>query len=560
VTLPVVFPKVTADVARVLRLGVWLEGFEERRPGVLGGWIEAGGALLGVEVALDGKATPGQLVRDAGMPFVSGRYGLGWTSSRRGYETTDGGITWTSLELPDPLVPTSKVERRACGPVGCLAAGWLRVGWGEAKRPPVPATPPPYRAPAAASPPQLSLSCEAMLPSMPPPPTPRPRGAATATSPTARPSSGGPPVLSPTTVAGVTELPAFFAQAGPRLRDAERGLPFEIQDLPERYPRLGALARVYAWGPRTGDWDTQGKWQVKWLSPFAGWTETRASLAVLPPQALLDLTKQSSTYGSYLPSYAGLFRIATGDDPTHALLLAQRPSRTEITPVDLEADRAPIEIRRADGEPFVEIDAVTRAGGRWYLATPAPQGAAAPTTTIYQVDGGVARELVRVARAAVETGRPTGTRLARRSDGRALGLVVDGQPTAERSTATRWVLPLDLETGRVGDPELLGYADLAGRPLEACTDDVVGWSFDTSLPSTTVRLRVPQGGGSLHTVYARVRLSATRACVERLAGTYPSESAAELTRPGNPSAPRPGELAVSVLAAQSRYALRCTVK
>ncbi|NVL83909.1 hypothetical protein, partial [Escherichia coli] len=100
-------------------------------------------AMLGIEIAIDGKATPGQFIRDAGMPFVSGRYGFGWTPSRRGFETIDGGMTWTSLELPEPLVPLAKVERRACGPVGCLAAGWLRVGWGEAKKPPVPAAPAP---------------------------------------------------------------------------------------------------------------------------------------------------------------------------------------------------------------------------------------------------------------------------------------------------------------------------------------------------------------------------------------------------------------------------------
>ena len=54
-------------------------------------------------------------------------------------------------------------------------------------------------------------------------------------------------------------------------------MPFEVPELLERSsPRLGALARAYAWGPKGGDWDTQGKWQVKWLSPFAGWSEAHA--------------------------------------------------------------------------------------------------------------------------------------------------------------------------------------------------------------------------------------------------------------------------------------------
>jgi hypothetical protein len=363
-------------------------------------------------------------------------------------------------------------------------------------------------------------------------------------------------------------MPSFFAQPAPALRDPERGLSFEVQDLPERYPRLGTLARIYAWGPKTGDWDTQGKWQVKWLSPFAGWTEMRASLPVMPPQTILDVTKQSSAYGgygSYYSSYSGMFQLAAGDDSAHSLLLARRASR-ELTPIELEAERAPVEIRRADGDPFTEVDAVVRAAGRWFMATPPAPGVTPSVTTLWQIDGGVARELVRVSRAAADSGRPNGTRLARRSDGRAIGLVVDGQPTAERNTVTRWVLPVDLETGQLGEPEPLGHADLAGRALEACTDDVSGWIFDTSLPGTSVRIRLPQGSGSIHSVYARLRMTTTRACIERVAGMYDGQSperAAQLTRPGprgGAGAPsRSGEVVVSAFAAQARYALRCTL-
>ena len=569
VTLPIVFPKVTADVGRVLRLGVWLDGFEERRPGVLGGWIEAGGAMLGVEIALDGKATPGQLIRDAGSPFVSGRYGFGWTQSRRGYETTDGGMTWTSLELPEALLSPAKVERRACGPIGCLAAGFLRVGWGEAKKEPIPQAPAAYRPSASSSPPQLALTCEPASPPMPAPPAPR-VVRETSPVPVPRVLPGGRTVFGPGQgFNGVSELPAFFAQGGPPLHDAERGVPFEVQEFLERYPRIGPLSRIYAWGPKGGgDWDTQGKWQVKWLSPFAGWQETHASLPVLPPQPLLDFTRGGSPYSGlgFYGGGSGFFTMAFGDEPSHALLLARRPTRADITPFDLEADRAPVEIRRADGEPFVEIEAATRAAGRWYLITPPPPGAPTAISIVWQVDGAVARELLRVTRSGLETGRPVGSRLARRSDGRAIGLVVEGQQTAERDTATRWVLPIDLETAQPGEPELLGYTDLAGRTLDPCTDDVSGWTFDTSLPNTSARLKLPAGVGALHSVYARVRMTTTRACVERLAGTYDGQSAdrlAQLVRAGAPAKPvtpnKPGELVVSVFSAGSRSALRCSL-
>jgi hypothetical protein len=565
-TVPITFPRVTTDVARVLRLGLWLDGFEERRPGVVGGWIEAGGVMLGVEIGLDGKATPGQYIRDAGLPFVSGRYGLGWTASRRGYETTDGGMTWTPIELPDPLLPAAKVDRRACGPIGCLAHGWLRVGWGEPKRPPPTPPPPPHRgASAGVAPPSVHLTCEPLTPQ--PPPTHSAKAAPP--PPPARVRLGhlgGPPVLE--TFNGLTELPPFSSQTAPTLHESERGLTVEVRELPERSPNVGPLARVYGWGPKTGEWDTLGRWQVKWLSPFAGWPEVRASLPSPPPSLIVDMTKTGYfvAYG-YSSSSMNSFQLTPGDDASHALLVAKRMSRTEVALFELEADRAPTEIRRADGEPFGEIEGVVRTAGRWYVATPPTPGSVTPTTVVWQIEGGIARELVRVPRALANDAKSTygRTKLARRSDSRAVGLVVDGQPTMDSVGTVRWALPIDLETGELGEPEPLGYTDLAGRTLDACTDDVVGWVLDTAIPASSVRIQLPQGGGSLTSVYARLRLTDARACIERLAGTYDGqthERAAQLTRPGPPERAatlRSGELFVTAMSSQTRFPLRCTV-
>lgn len=579
-TAAITFPKVPGDVARVLRLGLWLDGFEERKPGVVGGWLEAGGAMLGIEIALDGKATPGQFIRDAGYPFVAGRYGFGWTGARRGYETTDGGMTWNTVDLPDALVSPGKSERRACGPIGCIASGWLRVGWGDAKKnaPPPPVTPAP-RYGVAMTAPQLALSCEPMAATPPPPPAPRAQPAASPVltlGSTPRRYPSGPPVLGGFN--GLTELTAFYNHAGPAMRDSERGIQLEVRELPDRAPQTLALARIYAWGPKTGDWDTQGRWQIRWLSPFAGWPEIRSTTAVLPPSTIVDLSRMGTSYGGYYGGYygggyyggygstygTGNFVIATGDDTNHALLGVRKTTRTELALFELEAERAPVEIRRADGEPFTEFDGFVRAAGRWFFASAAQ--ASSPMTTIWQVDGAVARELVRVPRTTADNAprTPGSSRLARRSDGRAIGLVVDGQPTGERSSniAVRWVLPIDLETGQLGEPEPLGYTDLAGRTLDACTDDVVGWTVDAALTGS-VRLKTPKGSGYVTQTYARLRLTSARACVERIAGFYDGQSperAAQLTGVATRSPlPKPGEILASVQAAQQRHPLRCTV-
>jgi hypothetical protein len=568
-TVPISFPRVASDVGRVLRLGLWLDGFEERRTGVVGGWIEAGGIMLGLEIGLDGKATVGQYIRDAGMPFVSGKYGLGWTASRHGYETTDGGMTWSSVDLPDPLVPMAKVDRRACGPIGCLAHGWLRVGWGESKHAPALAAPPPYRAASGSlAVPHLQLACEPLVSMPPAAPTPRVRPS-TMTPPSQRIRIGSfsnPPVLG--SFNGLSELPPFFSQQAPSLRDAERGINVDVRELVERYPNVGSLARIYGWGPKTGEWETLGRWQVKWLSPFSGWPEVRASLPTPPPQLILDMTRAATTYYGGYGIANNNFQLATGDDASHALLLGKRIVRPESVIYELEADRAPVEVRRADGEPIGDIEGIVRAAGRWFIATPSGQGTS-PTTVIWQVEGGIARELVRIPRTPNEaqssaSGR---TKLAARSDGRAIGLVADGQPTAERASSVRWVLPIDLESGALGEPEPLGYVDLAGRSLDACTDDVVGWVLDTSLPSSSVRVRLPQGSGSLSAVLARLRMTSARACIEKLAGTYDGQSqerAAQLTRGGSGTARataplRPGELSVTAMSAQTRFPLRCSL-
>ncbi len=234
---------------------------------------------------------------------------------------------------------------------------------------------------------------------------------------------------------------------------------------------------------------------------------------------------------------------------------------------DLEADRAPIEVRRVDGEPFQNIEGYVRTSGRWFLSVPPTGQTTLPTTTVWAVDGGIARELARIPRAMPnEGGVPTATHLARRSDGRAIGLVVEGQPTNDRNQQIRWVLPIDVETGALGEPESVGYTNLEGRTLDACTDDMVGWIFDLALPSTTIRMKLPNNqNASIHQTYARTRLTSSRACVERVTGTFDqsAEEAGMLTKPGAPAKqvanPKPGEIIVTPTVSTTRYALRCTV-
>jgi hypothetical protein len=559
----VALPSLRADVTRALRVGLWLDGFEERRPGVVGGWVDAGGAVVGVEIALDGQADVGTLVRSAGEVFVAGRWGFGWTASRRGLETTDGGMTWKELEMPDTIAPARAVRERACGPIGCLAAGWMRVGWGEPEK--VDAkTPPPVRtarSPRAA--PSLDLECEPLAGR---PPEPKQPATLPRRAPAPPPALLSPPrrwtgaVLGGTTWVGSDQLPAFYGRAAPPFGADDLGVSTEVSTLLERSVRSQPDARLYAWGPRSGDWDQLGRWQVRWLWPYGGWPEVRSSSVAPAPWAGIEAARHG--LGIQAPPQS-TWVLVPGDDADHALLVARRTTSTVSADVlVLETDRAPLEVRRANGDPFPDVEGAVRAGGRWYLATLQPTGELS-ATVVWLLDGVGAREVGRVPRGGFET-RPA-LRLARRTDGRSLALVVDGQTDDVSHVAQRWVVPLDLESGALGDPEPLAPADLSDRRVAACTGEDGGWTLDLPYPAA-VRIHAPPAAAvTMSGPLARLRVSREKACVERMMGSVegyaPAATGRGLPLPlGQRRGADMRTIDVAAFSAQVRYPLRCVVR
>jgi hypothetical protein len=575
-TVPIVFEAPPPDVARALRLGTWMEGFEERRPGVVGGWVEAGGAVVGVEVGLDGAARFGQFIRDA-TPVVSGRYGLGWSTSHRGYETTDGGMTWLPIEVPEAAT-SARGTGRACGPIGCTAGGWLRVGWGQSKKGSFKETPPIASGPSHRGN-SIDLACEPVAAAPPPVPTGASRGAAASPGVQQRVRTlHAPRPAYPTPSGGVTasqEMQPFYSVPAPALRADERGLSNENTD---GYIR-GGLARMYAWGPKSGDWDRSAHWLVRWTSPFAGSQDVSSSQVSPPPQLVLDMSRTTTSYGSYY-NHNATWTFVAGDTPKHGLLSARRYSVRELSVFALEAERAPLELKRADGEPFTTVEAAVRAGDHWFLAS-SPEGEV-PATILWQVDGATAREVARVPRTQIDGrtvasitthtypysspahAQSSGAHLARRSDGRAIGLVVDGQASGDRAVPLRWVLPIDIESGATLEPESLGPTDLADRTIGVCAGDEVGWILDVPPGSTSIRIVVPGGRGPvpLTQAFARMRISKQSACIERLGGSAESLAGDTTVLTRGRAVPGPKmdgpSIPVAAFVARARYPLRCT--
>ncbi|MEO6418239.1 MAG: hypothetical protein ABIP39_02460, partial [Polyangiaceae bacterium] len=461
------------DTERVLKSGIWLDGFEERTPGTLSGWAEAGGTMLGLSIDLEGHAKTGKFVRDAGATIVSGRYGLGWSPSRRAYETTDGGMTWTDFDVPEPIGNIRQATTRACGPVGCMSAGWLRVGWGAAKAPPQndPVRQTDLREPRSRP---FELACEALA-------GPPPVAAFPSIAMVERPerfSFGSSHPLALHTMTTSEWLPLYGASAPP-LRADDVGLSSEWSGKFEDAPGVrtsGPLLRVYAWGTKGVDWEHTSKWMTRWIWPFGGSQDVFSSLPIAAPKPVLE----SSRFGPLgVTRNITAWKLQPGDDARHALISAKRSGPEETILFELEADRTPTEIHRLDGEPFTELESAVRVGGHWYVAGPSSTYEQS-ASVIWAIEAGHARELARVPRAAADNLRPSPVRLTRRSDARAVGVVVDGQPAPERpSTPQRWLLPVDVESGAMGEPEPLGATDFADRnTVSLCAGDEAGWVID----------------------------------------------------------------------------------
>jgi hypothetical protein len=561
--VPVQMPSLRSAEARALRVGVWMDGFEERRDGVLGGWVEGGGSVVGVEIALDGQARVGSL-RVAGDVFVSGRWGLGWTASRRGIETVDGGMTWKDVDVPEPSGSAHTPRERACGPIGCLAAGWMRIGWGDPEK--VPVKDPPVRryAPARAAR-ALELDCVDRSGRLPDHPThsTSPRRGAALPVPGLQPGAGmwGTLGLMGSAQSGSVDLPPFLARPAPPMGSDDSGFTLEVPgSLSERSLRNVPLARVYAWGPKSGDWDQLGRWSVSWLWPFGGWPDARGTGPAAAPWTSIEAARRALQLNA---GGANAWMLAPGDDPDHALLVVRTVTSVAAAAdvLVLETDRAPVEVRRAGGESFPDVEAAERVGGRWYVATAQPAGGLS-ATVVWLVDGSVAREVARVPRAIADARPPL--RLARRTDGRALGLVVDGVLDPERGTMTRWIMSIDLESGAIGEPEPLAPADFSDRAVTPCTGDDSGWEIDLPYSGAVVLNATARWRAALQSPLARMRVSRDRACFERLSGT--AEGYAPLLvggRSTGPGAPFPQDrraIDVGLVSARMRYSLRCSLR
>ena len=145
---------------------------------------------------------------------------------------------------------------------------------------------------------------------------------------------------------------------------------FDAVDMYDGSSRVGAMARIFAWGPKSGEWELAAKWSVHgWMGDVCGGPTEQARRRSGTAPATLSSAPSQVGYGNGLGA-PPFFRVVVADDEAHAMITVRRPSHAELTVFVLEPDRVPVELKRGDGEPFGEVDGAVFLGGRWYVSTP----------------------------------------------------------------------------------------------------------------------------------------------------------------------------------------------
>jgi hypothetical protein len=514
-----------------LRRASLLEGVEEREPGVLAAWVLVGAELHGVRVHLDGKVEVGRTGADVERTSIAGRYALNWGTVGRGAETVDGGMTWTMVDLPSSELPAPGRPVAACGPVGCVQKGWARVGWGSGRAPDLASAPAPKPSRIALTPARgISLRCEltgdVTGPGVPAvtrsndgwarnfgassggsalsPLTLLPLPGAMRASPMILPLAKPTPVASAPSGLPLSGWTSFRGSPPPVLSAGEVGLEAGTD------PPVTMQARVYAWGPRAPGWPRAAQVQAKFDDRF-DLNGTRATRATTSFWA--DEERAADALG-LLPAHTVNWAALLDPSGQAAVLFAQQGAgRADVYGA---AQGEPLtEWHNAEGGALPVPTSVVRVGPSWFFLA-SSMAASAWQLSVFRVDGGVARRLIRLPRVPAPAGE-AGPKLVRRSGGEGLGLLVQGAPGFEQTIRDWYVLPLDPTSGELGEPLRLVGSDLEGQVPPRCAGDADVWWVNTELALSPAVQVIGPPLASLSAIEMRLGLGPGTACVESIA-------------------------------------------
>jgi len=520
---------------QLLRQGIWVDGMVESKPGVLSGWVVGSDPFAGVELTLDGKLTLRRLQDNASRALFAGQRALSLGENGLASESTDGGVEWQAVELPPELdlkAAANQGLRQGCSAVGCSFAGFTRVGYFDGRAPHSLASPvtPPRVAFGGPGGSRWLLHCGVTGEASPPALPIRPSLSVTARNVRRINRAAAPgaeeidlPPLSP-----------FWEQPPPALPEGFEGVDAGTEP-------YGVQLRLYASGPRGGDWTRHGALSISFVDRFSTKGGVRRSGNGRSPWP--DAGTAADALGAEPSSNAA--GLAAALDPggnSGALLLN---SRGTLDLFVFEAGRVPLHIanvaRLGMNARFAGV-VKTKAGvflGSYDESTRAFR--------IYRVSGqdlDVALEVT-----DIPPTRGANAELTRSVAGDALGIWVRG---------TGWFIhPVDLENGTVDAPYVIAPSQLAALP-EVCADGAEGFLL-TGPVGLDPAIDAP-AGFMLRGVEGRFRASALGICVDALAAQGEVAAAALKTAPAPRATGRPTVIATlsERKALGRRIELRCS--
>ncbi len=492
----------------LLEQGVWLDGPVEAKPGVLSGWLVGAGPFAGFEVTLGGKLTLRRVQDNANHALFAGTRALVLGENGLASETTDGGVEWQAVELPpeiDLKAARGLGMRQGCSAVGCGFAGFTRVGYFEgraARSLAAPATPPRIAFPGPGGS-RWFLHC-ATTGEVSPPALPfRP----------ATPLSGRRLRRSTVAPAGTPNDDVELGPLSPLLDQPAPALPENFEGVDAGTEPYGVQVRIYAYGPRGGDWTKTSSLNIAFADRFSVKPGVHVTASGRSPWP--DVASAADALGAE-PSTnaAGLAAALDPSGTSGAVLLSSRGS------VDLfvfEAGRVPLHIPNVGRLGMaMRFSGVVKTKAGVFIGS---YDESSRAFRIYRVVG----QDLEVALEVTDIPPPRGANaeLVRSAAGDALAIWV-------RSTGW-FVHPVDLDSGVVDSPYVVTPAQLASMP-PVCADGAEGFSL-TGAISPDPGAQTP-GGIGMRAFEGRFRVSALGVCVDVLAAQGDAPAPATAAKAG----------------------------
>jgi hypothetical protein len=474
---------------KLLEEGVWLDGMIESKPGVISGWVVGAGPFAGVELGLDGKLTLRRIQEDASQTLFAGRHALVLGDNGLASETIDGGAEWQGVELPPELDLKARAAagaRQGCSALGCAFGGLTRIGYfaGRAARSlAAPPAPPRVVFPGPGGSRWL-LRCASSNDASP---AALPARAARSSSLRGLRAA----TLAPGDELELPPLSPLLDLAPPALGENQHGVDAGTEP-------YGIQTRMYAYGPRAGDWTKTGSLSIAFADRFSVKPGVRSTAAARSPWP--DVTTAADALGAEPSTSSAGFAGALDPSGTAGALLLS--SRGAVDLFVFEAGRVPLRIANVGRFGMAaRFSGVVKTKAGFFLGSYDENTRAFRIFRVAGQDLDVALEVT-----DIPTTRGANAEVVRSAAGDALGIWVRG---------TGWfVHPVDLE-GRVVDaPYQVTPARLANMPA-ACESSTEGFVLTGALGPDPYAEMPP--GMSARSFEGRFRVSATDVCIESLA-------------------------------------------